>query len=124
MYFNKKSVLNNQRGSLIQTFQIMLKKALYDLKQAPRAWYEILTEFLINNGYNRGGIDKTLFVKNCVRKLIISQIYVDDIMFGGISYMMVNTLFVGPCRRTHVFHWSSSKANGGHYFCDSKKVCE
>lgn len=35
-----------------------LKKALYGLKQARRAWYERLIEFMVNNGYKRGGIDK------------------------------------------------------------------
>ncbi|CAA7031803.1 unnamed protein product [Microthlaspi erraticum] len=38
-----------------------LKKALYGLKQAPRAWYEHLTKFLIDTGYVRGTVDKTLF---------------------------------------------------------------
>nr|GEY63353.1 retrovirus-related Pol polyprotein from transposon TNT 1-94 [Tanacetum cinerariifolium] len=28
-----------------------LKKALYCLKQAPRAWYDVLSQFLINNGF-------------------------------------------------------------------------
>ncbi|CAM8934750.1 unnamed protein product [Rhodiola kirilowii] len=32
-------------------FVYRLKNALYSLKQAPRAWYERLTEFLINHGY-------------------------------------------------------------------------
>lgn len=64
-----------------------LKKVLYGLKQAPRAWDEILVEFLINNGYNRGGIDKTLFMKNNIGKL--TQIYVDDIVFGGMPDKMV-----------------------------------
>jgi len=40
-----------------------LKKALSGLKKAPRAWYERLTKFLINQGYKKGGTDKTLFVK-------------------------------------------------------------
>jgi hypothetical protein len=31
-----------------------LKKALYRLKQAPRAWYEILIEFLTHQGYKKG----------------------------------------------------------------------
>ena len=61
-----------------------IKKALYGLKQAPRAWYERLTEFLANHGYRNGGIDKTLFVKDEAGKLLIAQIYVDDIVFGGI----------------------------------------
>lgn len=43
---------------------LKLKKALYGLKQAPRAWYERITKFLINHGYNRGGIDKNIVVKN------------------------------------------------------------
>jgi hypothetical protein len=66
-----------------------LKKALYGLKQAPRAWYERLTVFLTDNGYKKGGIDKTLFVKNEGGKLMVAQIYVDDIVFGGMSEQMV-----------------------------------
>ncbi|XP_057428381.1 uncharacterized mitochondrial protein AtMg00810-like [Lotus japonicus] len=42
-----------------------------------------------NNGYNKGGIDKTLFVKNVKGKLMIAQIYVDDIVFVGMSDHMV-----------------------------------
>lgn len=41
-----------------------LKKALYGLKQAPRAWYENLANYLIEKGYKRGGVDKTLFIKH------------------------------------------------------------
>lgn len=66
-----------------------LKKPLYGLKQAPRTWYERLTKFLVNNGYKCGGIDKTLFIKNDRVKLMITQIYVDDIVFGGMSDQMV-----------------------------------
>ena len=66
-----------------------LKRALYGLKQAPRAWYERLTVFLTENGYRKGGIDKTLFVKNEGGKLMVAQIYVDDIVFGGMSEQMV-----------------------------------
>ncbi|CAM8993890.1 unnamed protein product [Rhodiola kirilowii] len=49
-----------------------LKKALYGLKQAPRAWYERLAEFLINHGYVRGGVDKTLFVEHTRSDFIIA----------------------------------------------------
>ena len=71
----------------------MLSKDLYRLKQALRAWYERLTEFLINNGYNKGGIDKTLFVKHDQGKLMIAQIYVDDILFGGMLDKMLEHFF-------------------------------
>ncbi|GJZ75054.1 hypothetical protein Tco_0639519 [Tanacetum coccineum] len=42
---------------------LVVIKALYGLHQAPRAWYETLSSFLIENGYRRGTIDKTLFIK-------------------------------------------------------------
>ncbi|GJS32503.1 putative ribonuclease H-like domain-containing protein [Tanacetum coccineum] len=38
-------------------------KALYGLHQALRAWYETLSSFLMENGFKRGIIDKTLFIK-------------------------------------------------------------
>ncbi|GKA45237.1 putative ribonuclease H-like domain-containing protein, partial [Tanacetum coccineum] len=40
-----------------------VKKALYGLHQAPRAWYETLSTYLLENGFRRGTIDKTLFIK-------------------------------------------------------------
>ena len=60
-----------------------LKKALYGLKQAPRAWYERLTTFLVEKGYKREGVDKTLFIKSFKSGITIAQIYVDDIVFGS-----------------------------------------
>nr|GEW33951.1 uncharacterized mitochondrial protein AtMg00810-like [Tanacetum cinerariifolium] len=38
-------------------------KALYRLHQAPRAWYETLANYLLENGFQRGKIDPTLFIK-------------------------------------------------------------
>ncbi|GKD03368.1 putative ribonuclease H-like domain-containing protein [Tanacetum coccineum] len=38
-------------------------KALYGLHQAPRAWYETLANYLLGNGFKRGKIDQTLFIK-------------------------------------------------------------
>ncbi|GKE72126.1 putative ribonuclease H-like domain-containing protein, partial [Tanacetum coccineum] len=40
-----------------------VEKALYRLHQAPRAWYETLSTYLLDNGFQRGKIDKTLFIK-------------------------------------------------------------
>ncbi|GJW80005.1 putative ribonuclease H-like domain-containing protein [Tanacetum coccineum] len=38
-------------------------KAFYGLHQAPRAWYETLAKYLLDNGFYRGKIDQTLFIK-------------------------------------------------------------
>ena len=62
-----------------------LNKALYGLKQAPRASYERLTKFLIEIGYKREGVDKTLFIMHFDTGIIIAQIYVHDIIFGSTS---------------------------------------
>ncbi|KAI3744682.1 hypothetical protein L1987_57771 [Smallanthus sonchifolius] len=60
-----------------------LDKDMYGLHQAPRAWYATLTEHLLANGYSRGTIDQTLFLKIMGDDLILVQIYVDDIIFGS-----------------------------------------
>ncbi|XP_070029439.1 uncharacterized protein [Nicotiana sylvestris] len=61
----------------------MYVKILYGLKQDPRAWYERLSKFLLKNGFKRGKIDNTLFLKKRGRNLLIVQVYVDDIIFGA-----------------------------------------
>jgi hypothetical protein len=38
------------------------RKALYELKQAPRAWYGRLRGFLLSKGFEKGKVDKTLFL--------------------------------------------------------------
>ena len=38
-----------------------LHKALYRLKQAPRAWYECLRDFLVEKGFKIEKADPTLF---------------------------------------------------------------
>ncbi|GKB25997.1 putative ribonuclease H-like domain-containing protein, partial [Tanacetum coccineum] len=58
-------------------------KALYGLHQAPRAWYATLSTFLLQNGYRRGTIDKTIFIKKDKHDIILVQVYVDDIIFGS-----------------------------------------
>ncbi|GJV96203.1 putative ribonuclease H-like domain-containing protein [Tanacetum coccineum] len=60
-----------------------VEKALYGLHQAPRAWYETLSTYLIENGFRRGTIDKTLFIKKDKGDILLVQVYVDDIIFGS-----------------------------------------
>ncbi|GJV44385.1 putative ribonuclease H-like domain-containing protein [Tanacetum coccineum] len=58
-------------------------KALYGLHQAPRAWYDTLATYLLSNGFQRGQIDQTLFIKSQKGPILLVQIYVDDIIFGS-----------------------------------------
>jgi hypothetical protein len=66
-----------------------LRKALYGLKQAPRAWYGRLRGFLFSKGFEMGKVDKTLFLLKQGDDILIVQIYVDDIIFGGSSHSLV-----------------------------------
>nr|GFA82346.1 uncharacterized mitochondrial protein AtMg00810-like [Tanacetum cinerariifolium] len=58
-------------------------KALYGLHQAPGAWYETLANYLLENGFQRGKIDQTLFIKRQKGDILLVQVYVDDIIFGS-----------------------------------------
>jgi hypothetical protein len=60
-----------------------LHKLLYVLKQAPRAWYECLRDFLIENGFRIGKADSTLFTRKMGKDLFVCQIYIADIIFGS-----------------------------------------
>ncbi|GKD71462.1 putative ribonuclease H-like domain-containing protein [Tanacetum coccineum] len=60
-----------------------VEKVLYGLHQAPRAWYETLSTYLLENGFRRGTIDKTLFIKKDKSDIFLVQVYVDDINFGS-----------------------------------------
>ncbi|GKA70045.1 putative ribonuclease H-like domain-containing protein [Tanacetum coccineum] len=46
-----------------------VEKAFYGLHQAPRAWYEILSTYLLDNGFQRGKIDKTLLSERTKKSL-------------------------------------------------------
>ncbi|GKF06199.1 putative ribonuclease H-like domain-containing protein, partial [Tanacetum coccineum] len=72
----------------LEAIRIFLAFASYigfidGLHQAPRAWYATLSTFLLKNGYKRGTIDKTLFLKKDKHDIILVQVYVDDIIFGS-----------------------------------------
>ncbi|GKD99966.1 putative ribonuclease H-like domain-containing protein [Tanacetum coccineum] len=63
-------------------------KALYGLHQAPRAWCETLSSFLLKNDFKRGTIEKTLFIKKNKSDIMLVQVYVDDIIFGFTTQSM------------------------------------
>ncbi|GJY90679.1 retrovirus-related pol polyprotein from transposon TNT 1-94 [Tanacetum coccineum] len=49
-----------------------LKKALYGLKQAPRAWYDLLSSFLLSQGFSKGTVDPTLFISRKGKDILLS----------------------------------------------------
>nr|GEW30707.1 uncharacterized mitochondrial protein AtMg00810-like [Tanacetum cinerariifolium] len=66
-----------------ELLQFKIQKALYGLHQVPKAWYETLANYLLENGFHRGQIDQTLFIKKQKCNILWVQVYVDDIIFGS-----------------------------------------
>nr|GEV02191.1 retrovirus-related Pol polyprotein from transposon TNT 1-94 [Tanacetum cinerariifolium] len=60
-----------------------VEKALYGLHQALRAWCETLAKYPLGNGFCRGKIDQTFFIKRQKDDILLVQVYVDDIIFGS-----------------------------------------
>nr|GFC77537.1 retrotransposon protein, putative, unclassified [Tanacetum cinerariifolium] len=91
VYINKKDergiVIRNKERLVAQVHTqyegIDYEEALYGLHQAPRAWYETLATYLLENGFHRGTIDQTLFIKKQQKDILSVQIYVDNIIFGA-----------------------------------------
>ncbi|GKB03649.1 putative ribonuclease H-like domain-containing protein, partial [Tanacetum coccineum] len=68
----------NHRDLKIQTSltKYKVEKALYGL-------HETLSTYLLDNGFQRGKIDKTLFIRRDKGDILLVQVYVDDIIFGS-----------------------------------------
>jgi hypothetical protein len=60
-----------------------LKKYLYGLKKAPRAWYSRLERYLYKQGFRNGNVDNNIYIKVDRDNISIIEVYVDDIIFGS-----------------------------------------
>ncbi|GJR56158.1 retrovirus-related pol polyprotein from transposon TNT 1-94 [Tanacetum coccineum] len=76
-----------------------LKKALYELKQAPRAWYNLLSSFLLSQKFSKGTVDPTLFTLKEGKHILLVQIYVDDIIFASTDSSLCETFFEIMCSK-------------------------
>ncbi|GJR66733.1 retrovirus-related pol polyprotein from transposon TNT 1-94 [Tanacetum coccineum] len=51
----------------------ILNKALYGLKQVLRAWYNVISEFLIQQKFIKSSIDPTLYIKQMGDDIMVNQ---------------------------------------------------
>nr|GFB14388.1 putative ribonuclease H-like domain-containing protein [Tanacetum cinerariifolium] len=65
-------------------------KVLYGLHQALRAWYETLANYFLENGFQRGKIDQTLFIKKQKGDILLVRVYLDDIIFRSTNKELCN----------------------------------
>jgi hypothetical protein len=62
-------------------FVLLLRRALYGLKQSGREWYTMLKEWLLNNGWISSQFDECVFINT--KSIMVMMIYVDDIIIMG-----------------------------------------
>jgi hypothetical protein len=62
-----------------------LKKNLYDLKQAPRAWLDNIGQYIVTSGFQTSNADYSLYVKKIDHGIVVIVIYVDDLIIIGDS---------------------------------------
>jgi hypothetical protein len=81
--------LGYQKGSGNKVYK--LRKALYGLRQAPRAWYSKIENYFIGEKFEKCSHEHTLFVKYADQgKLLIVSLYVDDLICTGNDLTMVH----------------------------------
>lgn len=62
-----------------------LKKALYRLKKAPRAWYVRMVSYLQRLGFTKSFVDPNIYIKVVKGESVISILYVDDLLLIGVE---------------------------------------
>ena len=60
-----------------------LKRALYGLKKAPRAWYTQIDSYFTRLGFTKSEADSNLYQIVVEGKLLIIFLYVDDLILTG-----------------------------------------
>ncbi|GJS73489.1 putative ribonuclease H-like domain-containing protein [Tanacetum coccineum] len=109
-----------------------VEKALYGLHQAPKAWYETFLTYLLDNRFQRGKIDKTLFIRRNKGDIMLVQVYVDDIIFGStkkslcteFEKMMHKKFQISSMGELTFFPRTASEVEGRWDFYKSRQVCD
>jgi Reverse transcriptase (RNA-dependent DNA polymerase) len=68
----------------------LLYKSLYDLKQAPQAWFQKLSDSLLQLGFKSSSYDPSLFLSHFHGHVTLILVYVDDILVIGSSTASVH----------------------------------
>jgi hypothetical protein len=68
-----------------------LKKSLYGLKQALRAWYGRIDSFLQSLGFSKSIEDPNLYIKIVKNHRVILVLYVDDLFLTGEKHLIAQT---------------------------------
>ena len=88
-----------------------LDKALYGLRQSPRAWFHKLNSSLLQWGFTSSKVDSSIFVYHTDVATLIALIYVDDIIITSTDHNLVTTLI-----NTLQHHFAIKDLGNLHHF--------
>ncbi|XP_019054960.1 PREDICTED: uncharacterized protein LOC109115420 [Nelumbo nucifera] len=66
-----------------------LHRSLYGLRQAPRAWFTRLHNFLISHDFIESKVDASLFIHHTSCDITLLLIYIDDIIITGSNSTLI-----------------------------------
>jgi hypothetical protein len=72
----------------------LLKKALYGVKQDPRAWYSRIDTYLLKMGFEKRYVDPNLYFIIRGEDTLILILYVDDLFITGAEDLIVECKLV------------------------------
>ena len=109
-----------------------LKRALYGLKEAPQAWYERLTSYLVENQFKRGNANSALFIRKDKKYFVVAQVYVNGIVFGSTDDNLaksfadeMNTMFeMSMVGKLTYFLGLQVKQNDKGIYINQEKICQ
>jgi hypothetical protein len=87
-----------------------LKKALYGLNQAPRAWYDRIDSFLMSLGFTKSKVDSNLYFKIMDNEPVILLLYVDDLFLIGEEKL------IAECKQRLAAEFEMKDLGLMHYF--------
>jgi hypothetical protein len=87
-----------------------MKKAPYELKQAPRAWYGRIDSFLTSLGFTKSKADSNLCFKVMNDEPVILLLYVDDLFRTGEENLITD------CKKKLVAEFEMKDLGVMHYF--------
>eukprot|EP00253_Pinus_taeda_P014322 PITA_14322 len=93
-----------------ETHVCRLKKSLYGLKHAPRAWYARIDSYLIKLGFTRSSADPNLYFKTVQGIPLILLLYVDDLFLIG------GEPLIHQCKRGLASKFEMKDLGWMHYF--------
>nr|CAN68533.1 hypothetical protein VITISV_015978 [Vitis vinifera] len=69
-----------------------LKCSLYELKQAPRAWFEKFRSTILSFSFTQSQYDYSLFFYKSASSIVLLLVYVDDIIIIGTDCSLITKL--------------------------------